>query len=393
MPTATASTSVEDAVNRRRGDLVELSHSIHAEPELAFNEHRSCAKTQVLVAEYGFEITAAPGGLDTAFRADYGSGPLIIGICAEYDALPSIGHACGHNIIAASAVGTALALAAVADELGLTVALLGTPAEEAGGGKVLLLNAGTFDDIAATVMLHPGPMDIARARSLALSQVMVGYLGREAHAAVAPYLGLNAADAITVAQVAIGLLRQQLSPGQMVHGIVTNGGQATNIIPGWADMQYTMRANDAASLRELEGRIADCFLAGAVATGCDYQVEESEPPYDELNPDKWLADTFRAEMVRLGRNPVAEEMEAALPLGSTDMGNVTQVMPGIHPIVGIDAQGASVHQPAFAAAAAGPSADKAVVEGAIMLARTVVSLAETPAERDRVLELLARRAS
>jgi amidohydrolase len=393
VPTATASTSVEDVVNRRRGDLVELSHSIHAEPELAFAEHRSCAKTQELVADYGFEITTAPGGLATAFRADYGSGPLVVGICAEYDALPGIGHACGHNIIAASAVGTALALAEVADELGLTVALLGTPAEEAGGGKALLLKAGTFDDIAATVMLHPGPLDIARARSLALSQVAVGYLGREAHAAVAPYLGLNAADAITVAQVAIGVLRQQLAPGQMVHGIVTDGGQATNVIPGRAEMHYTMRANDASSLRQLEDRIADCFLAGAVATGCDYQVEETEPPYAELTPDKWLADTFRAEMVRLGRNPVAEDVEAALPLGSTDMGNVTQVMPGIHPIVGIDANGASVHQPGFAEAAAGPSADTAVVEGAIMLARTVVRLAETPAERDRVLHLQARRAS
>src|SRR5215212_10479825 len=180
MPTATASSCVEDAVNRRRGDLVELSHSIHAEPELAFVEHRSCAKTQALVAEYGFEVTAAPGGLDTAFRADYGSGPLVVGICAEYDALPDIGHACGHNIIAASAVGTALALAEVADELGLTVVLLGTPAEEAGGGKVLLLNAGVFDDIAATVMLHPGPIDIARARSLAAAEVEVTYLGREA---------------------------------------------------------------------------------------------------------------------------------------------------------------------------------------------------------------------
>ncbi len=393
MPTATASISVEDAVNRRRGDLVELSHSIHAEPELAFDEHRSCAKTQALVADYGFAITTAPAGLATAFRADYGSGPLVVGICAEYDALPGIGHACGHNIIAASAVGTALALAEVADDLGLTVVLLGTPAEEAGGGKALLLKAGTFDDIAATVMLHPGPLDIARARSLALSQVAVGYLGREAHAAVAPYLGVNAADAITVAQVAIGVLRQQLAPGQMVHGIVTDGGQATNVIPGRAEMHYTMRANDASSLRQLEDRIADCFLAGAVATGCDYQVEETEPPYAELTPDKWLADTFRAEMVRLGRNPVAEDVEAALPLGSTDMGNVTQVMPGIHPIVGIDANGASVHQRGFAEAAAGPSADTAVVEGAIMLARTVVSLAETPAERDRVLELQARRAS
>src|SRR3954471_7590636 len=339
MPTATASISVEDAVNRRRGDLVELSHSIHAEPELAFAEHRSCAKTQALVADYGFEITAAPGGLDTAFRADYGNGPLIVGICAEYDALPVIGHACGHNIIAASAVGTALALAEVADELGLTVALIGTPAEEAGGGKALMLAAGTFDDIAATVMLHAGPLDIARARSLALSQVAVEYLGREAHAAVAPYLGINAVDAITVAQVAIGLLRQQLAPGQMVHGIVTDGGQATNVIPARAEMQYTMRANDAASLRELESRMGDCFLAGAVGTGCEYRVTETEPPYDELAPDQWLGDTLPREMVRLGRTPVATDVEAALPLGSTDMGNVTQVMPGIHPIVGIDAGG------------------------------------------------------
>jgi amidohydrolase len=393
MPTATASISVEDAVKRRRGDLVELSHAIHAEPELAFAEHRSCAKTQALVAERGFEITSAPGGLDTAFRADYGSGPLVIGICAEYDALPEIGHACGHNIIAASAVGTALALAEVADDLGLTVALIGTPAEEAGGGKALLLKAGTFDDIAATVMLHPGPIDIAAARSLALSEVTVGFTGRESHAAVAPYLGVNAADAVTVAQVAIGLLRQHLVPGQMVHGIVTDGGQATNVIPGHAEMRYTMRAVNSESLQELESRMAGCFAAGSVATGCEHVVNETAPPYAELVPDPWLASVFRGEMVRLGRAPVPEDVEATLPLGSTDMGNVTQVMPGIHPIVGISAGGASIHQPAFTAAAAGPSADTAVVEGAIMLARTVVNLAETQAERDRVLELLARRAS
>jgi amidohydrolase len=392
MPTATASISVEDAVNRRRGDLVELSHSIHAEPELAFAEHRSCAKTQALVAEFGFEITAAPGGLDTAFRAAYGSGPLVVGICAEYDALPDIGHACGHNIIAASAVGTALALAAVADELGLTVVLLGTPAEEAGGGKALLLKAGTFDDVAATVMLHPGPLDIAAARSLALSEATVRYAGRESHAAVAPYLGVNAADAVTVAQVGIGLLRQHLAPGQMVHGIVTDGGQATNVIPGRAELRYTMRAVNSESLHQLEDRMAGCFAAGSVATGCTHTVTETAPAYAELTPDRWLASVFR-EMVRLGRSPVAEDVEATLPLGSTDMGNVTQVMPGIHPIVGIEADGASIHQPAFTVAAAGPSADKAVVEGAVMLARTVVRLAETPAERDRVLELRARRAS
>jgi amidohydrolase len=307
--------------------------------------------------------------------------------------LPEIGHACGHNIIAASAVGTALALAEVADELGLKVALLGTPAEEAGGGKALLLAAGTFDDIAATVMLHPGSVDIAAARSLAMSEVTVRYTGRESHAAVAPYLGVNAADAVTVAQVAIGLLRQHLAPGQMTHGIVTDGGQATNVIPGRAELRYTMRATNAESLRELEAKMAGCFAAGVMATGCEHTVTETGPAYAELAPDPWLASVFRAEMVRLGRQPVPEELETALPLGSTDMGNVTQVMPGIHPIVGVEADGAVLHQPAFTAVAAGPSADKAVVEGAIMLARTVVSLAEAPAERDRVLELQSRRAS
>ena len=375
-----ASSCVQDAVNRRCSDLLELSHSLHAEPELAFAEHRSCAKTQALVAERGFEITPAPAGLDTAFRA-------------EYDALPGIGHACGHNIIAASAVGTALALAEVADELGLTVVLLGTPAEEAGGGKVLMLGAGVFDDIAATVMLHPGPLDIAAARSLALAEAEICYTGRESHAAVAPYLGLNAADAVTVAQVAIGLLRQQLAPGQMVHGIVTDGGQATNIIPAHTELRYTMRATNSESLRELEFRMAGCFAAGAVGTGCEHVVTESAPAYAELRPDGWLSSTLRSEMVRFGRAPVSEAVEASLPLGSTDMGNVTQVMPGIHPIVGVEAGGASLHQPAFAAAAVSESADTAVIEGSIMLARTVVALAENAVERDRVLDLWQRRAS
>src|ERR1700760_1130628 len=163
MPAASALANVEDVVRRRSGDLVELSHAIHREPELAFAEHRSCAKAQALAAERGFDVTAGTAGLETAFRADFGSGPLVVGICAEYDALPEIGHACGHNIIAASAVGAAVALAEGADDLGLTVALVGAPAEEAGGGKELLLEAGVFDDVAAAVMVHPGPADVAAA--------------------------------------------------------------------------------------------------------------------------------------------------------------------------------------------------------------------------------------
>lgn len=394
MPTAPSASpldTVEDVVRRRGADLVELSHAIHAEPELAFAEHRSCAKAQALVAERGFEITAAAGGLDTAFRAEFGDGPLTVGVCAEYDALPEIGHACGHNIIAAAAVGAALALAEVAADVGLRVVLLGTPAEESGGGKELLLQAGVFDDVAVAVMVHPGPADIAAARSLALSEATVTYRGKESHAAVAPHLGINAADAVTVAQVAIGVLRQQLAPGQLVHGIVTDGGQAVNVIPGRAALQYAMRALESESLRQLEGRMYACFGAGALAAGCEYEIDTPSPPYAELRPDTWLAETFRGEMTRLGRQPVARELEEALPMGSTDMGNVTHVLPGIHPVIGVEAGGATVHQRAFAAAAAGPSADRAVLDGAIMLARTVVRLAQTPAERDRVLTGQERR--
>jgi amidohydrolase len=382
----------QDVVLSRRNDLIALSHDIHAEPELAFAEYRSAAKTQALVAERGFAITPAPAGLDTAFRADYGGGDLVVAVCAEYDALPGIGHACGHNIIAAAAVGAALALAEVADGVGLTVVLMGTPAEESGGGKALLLKAGAFDDITAAVMVHPGPTDIAAARSLALSEVTVEYRGHESHASVAPYLGVNAGDAVTVAQVAIGLLRQQLAPGQQVHGIVTEGGRAPNVIPARAGMRYSMRAIEKESLHVLEGRIFDCFRAGGLATGCECRIDEAGPAYDELRPDPWLANAFRDEMNRCGRTPVAAGLETALPpLGSTDMGNVTHAMPGIHPIVGVEAGGASLHQPEFAAAAVSPSADNAVIDGSIMLARTVIRLAETPSERQRVMQAQRER--
>ncbi|RZL79540.1 MAG: amidohydrolase, partial [Rhodococcus sp. (in: high G+C Gram-positive bacteria)] len=194
-------------------EVVALSHSIHAEPELAFEEYRSVAKVLDTLRAHHFEIESGVAGIDTAFTASVGSGELVIGICAEYDALPEIGHACGHNMIAASAVGAALALAPVADALGITVRVLGTPAEETGGGKVLMLERGVFDDIGAALMVHPGPFDIVGATSLALADVAVKFTGRAAHASAAPEWGINAGDAVTVAQVALGLIRQHLSPG------------------------------------------------------------------------------------------------------------------------------------------------------------------------------------
>ncbi|RMI31739.1 M20 family metallopeptidase [Nocardia stercoris] len=381
-----------DAVLAAAGDeLIALSHSIHAEPELAFAETRSVAKVLAPLRARGFEIRTGVADLDTAFVADYGSGDLVVGLCAEYDALPEIGHACGHNIIAASTVGTALALAEVADRLGITVRVFGTPAEESGGGKVLMLDRGVFDGTALAMMVHPGPADIVGARSLALSDLAVDFYGRAAHASAAPEQGRNAGDAVTVAQVALGLLRQHLRPGQQLHGIVFSGGVAPNIVPDRAELLYYLRAVDSESLDDLMRRASACFEAGALATGCTHRVRTLAPTYTELTPDPVLLTVYRDQIADLGRVPLAPELEAAHPLGSTDMGNVTNVIPGIHPVIGLEAGGAVTHQPEFAAACVTASADRAVLDGATALARTAIMVATNDEHRNRLLERSFRR--
>lgn len=373
--------------------VVALSHSIHAEPELAFEEHRSVAKILDTLRVHDFEVETAVAGMDTAFTASFGSGDLVIGICAEYDALPEIGHACGHNIIAASAVGAALALAPVADALGITVRVLGTPAEETGGGKVLMLERGVFDGIGAALMVHPGPFDIVGATSLALSDLAVKFTGRAAHASAAPEWGINAGDAVTISQVALGLLRQHLAPGQQFHGIVSDGGAAPNIVPGHAELLYYLRANTTESLEALTAKAFACFEAGALATGCTHEIRTVSPTYAALTPDSWLVAAFRQEIEALGRSPLAPDLEGFRPLGSTDMGNVTNVLPGIHPVVGLDAGGAVTHQPEFAAACVTESADRALRDGAIGLARTAARAAADPSTRARLLDGVSARSA
>ncbi|RKT85362.1 amidohydrolase [Saccharopolyspora antimicrobica] len=381
------------SVRRHERELVELSRSIHAEPELAFAEHRSAAKVADLLARHGFEVRTPVAGLDTALVAERGSGELVVAICAEYDALPEVGHACGHNVIAAAAVGAALALADVADELGITVRLIGTPAEETGGGKVLMLQRGVFDDVAMAMMVHPGPEDICRPVSLAITDLEVRYTGREAHAASAPQLGLNAADALTVAQVAIGLLRQHVEPQQMVHGIVTAGGAAPNIVPAHTAAVYNLRAAEARSLERLENRIRACFEAGATATGCTHEVVQISPVYAELDPDSWLSEAYRRAITELGREPLDRGAEQSRVIGSTDMGNVTRALPAIHPMIAIDCGGAVNHQVEFAAACATPTADRAVLDGALAMAWTAVAAAADSAQRERLLAAVRARSS
>lgn len=379
------------ALERHADALVELSHSIHAEPELAFQEHRSVAKVIDVVERAGFEVERGVADLDTAFTASFGSGELVVGLCAEYDALPEIGHACGHNIIAAASTGAALALAPLADQLGITVRLIGTPAEESGGGKVLMLERGVFDDVALAMMIHPTPHETCASTSLAITDLEVRYTGRAAHAAAAPERGLNAADALTVAQVSIGLLRQHLEQRQLVHGIVTRGGAAPNIVPAETSALYYLRAHDVESLQRLESRIRDCFAAGAIATGCRHEVEQVSPVYAELLPDGWLADTYRGVVTELGRTPMAPAEERSRAVGSTDMGNVTQLLPAIHPTMAIDCGDAVTHQPEFAAASAAPSADRAVLDGALAMAWTAIAAATDDSQRSRLLAGVAAR--
>ena len=381
---AEARSAVDAAISREAERLVALSHAVHGDAEPAFEEHRSSERLVTALSAAGLDVETGVAGLPTAFVATAGDGPLTIAICAEYDALPGIGHACGHNVIAAAAVGAGIALAPLADDLGLTIKVMGTPAEEGGGGKILMLDAGIFDGVHAAMMVHPAPDESLIFPCLAVEHLRVSYRGREAHASAYPHLGINAADALTVAQVSIGLLRQHLEPTHRVHGIVTDGGDAPNIVPGRTEGAWYVRASTLAELAELSPRVRACFEAGAVATGCESEVTLAGPPYSEFLTDPLLLAAYEREATAVGR--VFPTGDAERPLsGSTDMANVSLRIPSIHPLLGIETDGAVNHQPGFTAASAGPSADRAVLEGARAMARTSVAIARDPDARARLL--------
>jgi amidohydrolase len=368
-------------------DLIGLSHRIHAHPELGFDEEQACTWLCESLDEAGFTVERGVGGLPTAFRARAGSGPLHIGICAEYDCLPGIGHACGHNIIAASAVGAALAAAKAADEVGLTVSVIGTPAEEVGNasGKILLLERGAFDGIHAAMMVHPAPFNMLKAKIISASMFEVRYTGKEAHASAFPELGVNAADALTVAQIAMGLLRQHIRPGDRIHGIVTNGGAAPNVIPAHTSAKYIIRAETLEQLAALRPKVYRCFEAGALATGSQMDISGGDKPYAEMRHDETMAALYRRNSEALGRPfPNLGEWETR-PTGSTDMGNVSLAMPSIHPMIGINSLPAVNHQPEFAAHCITADADKALADGALAMAWTCIDLATGDAIRSRLV--------
>jgi amidohydrolase len=374
-------TGISAALERWQPRILRLSHAIHADPELSGQEFRAAKRASALLRSAGFSFDGAQPVLPAAFSARYGSGELVVALCVEYDALPAIGHACGHNVNAACAVGAALALAAVADELGITVKVLGTPAEETSGGKVDLIAEGFFNDVNLAMMAHAGAKDVIGGSSLAMGMWDVLYEGRPAHAAAAPAEGINALDALVVAQTAIALGRQQLPSGSIVSLIVTEGGSAVNVIPERARASVEMRSPNLASLRVIQDRVRRCLEAGALASGATLEVTPAGNAYAELTQDGFLSEAYREAMTARGRDVVFNND----PVASTDMGNVSQLVPSIHPLLGYDVGGAAHHTAEFAAYGSSASADRAVLDGAFGLAAAASTAARDPGQRARLL--------
>jgi len=359
-----------DRVDEIAGVLVEASHSIHANPELNFEEHHAHEVLTGILEDQGLEVERGACDLPTAFRADAGDeGPTVAVLC-EYDALPVIGHACGHNVIATAGLGAGLAAASVAADLGGRVRILGTPAEEGGGGKVIMARRGAFDDVAAAMMVHPADADLENITSLAIQQCEVAYTGRAAHAAAAPEQGLNALDAMVLGYVNVAALRQHIAPAERIHGIFREAGDKANIVPRHTSATWFVRSPTSAGVDSLKERLAACLEAGAAAAGCTMEMAWNEVGYAEVVDNRALLGRYMAHSEALGR-PVGPTTVKQV-VGSTDMGNISYLLPGIHPMIKTAPTGTAIHTEDFARYAVSEEADRSVVHGAKVMAMTVV---------------------
>jgi amidohydrolase len=367
--------TAEERFNTIEGELREISRWMYENPEIQYEEFESSAKLASFLVEHGFDVEHPAYGLDTAFEATVGSsGPRVV-ICCEYDALPEVGHGCGHNIIATAALGAGVAASVLADELGIRVTVLGTPAEEGGGGKVDLIDAGAFEDAVASMMIHPSPADLLDPSFQARSSYTVEYFGKESHAAFAPHLGVNALDAFVQAYVSVATLRQQILPTDRIHSIIEHGGDANNIIPAYTRSTWGIRSADSERLEELIPKVHACLEAAAGTTGCRVEISQIGHPYLNMANNEVMTELFQTNSTALGR-PLPVEANEGVSGGSSDMGNVSQVVPSIHPMLAIDTGGAVNHQKEFAAATVTDSADRAIRDGALAMAYTIIDMSE-----------------
>ena len=361
-----------DAVDQHAGALLGVSHDIHARPELAFEEHFACDRLVSALRTFDLDAASDVYTLPTAFECSLPTatdGPTVT-LLAEYDALPGIGHACGHNLIATAALGATIALHTVADELPGRVRLLGTPAEERGGGKELMARAGAFDGVDAALMIHPAGINMSAMPCICVAEVEVVYHGRSAHASAMPHKGVNALDAMLLAYQAISNLRQHIRATERIHGIITEGGQAPNVVPDRTVGEFYVRAANEKALARLKPRVQACFDAGATGTGCEVEVNWANVDYLDLNTNWPLADVFQQHAETLGRDFVSREQLRTMAGGSTDMGNVSHRVPSIHPMLAAAPENVVIHHPEFATWAASAMGDLAALDGAKSLALT-----------------------
>jgi amidohydrolase len=362
-------------VDRRADELIDLSHDIHAHPELCFEEHHAHGVLTGALERAGLPTTRGAYGLDTAFEARLGSpeGPTVALLC-EYDALPGLGHACGHNIIAAAGLGAGLAAATVVEELGGELRILGTPAEEGGGGKIEMARRGALDGLDVAMMVHPADADLLFMDTLAIRRLDIVYEGVASHAAAAPQEGRNALDAAVLGYLGVGTLRQHIRPTERVHGIFTEGGEQANIVPRRAAMQWYVRSDDVDSLEPLCERVVAALQAGAAACGCTAHHTWLPNGYADLRSNGPLARAYASAAARLGRVVADPAVSGHHVVGSTDMGNVSYLVPSIHPMVRAAPPGTPIHTERFAEAAASVLGDRAVVDGAKALAMAAVAV-------------------
>jgi len=376
--------AIDAAVERDAADLAALAAKIHANPELRFEETKAAGWICDLVASRSHAVDRGICGLPTAFRASagaHGKGPRVA-ILAEYDALPEIGHACGHNLIAAAGVGAFLAAASVAAKAGGEVVLFGTPAEEGGGGKIRMLEAGAFAGIDAAMMFHPFDRDLLAHPALASNWITFAFYGKPAHAAAAPHDGNSALTACMDTFRLIDGQRVHFRDGVRVHGYITNGGQAVNIVPEHAACEFSVRARDVKELARVKAIVERCARGAAMASGVEVVIKVREGYKDMVN-NMTLAKRFGAHLASLGRR--AKESDARVGAGSTDMGDVSHAVPSIHPYLAITDEGGPLcHEHAFAAAAASERGVRTALDAAKAMARAAVELLVDDALRNEV---------
>jgi amidohydrolase len=383
--TESVAARIQGVLAHQSTELRRVSLDIHSHPETAFEEKRACATLCDLLESEGFEVKRGVSGMTTAFVADAHSGeggPRVAFVC-EYDALRGIGHACGHNLIgtASAAAGISLLHALRGSGIAGHVRVVGSPAEEGGGGKIPLVDDGVFDDCDTALILHPSDRTMAVMWALACTHWHWTFTGRAAHAAGDPDQGINALDAFVHAYNGISLWRQQLKDGARVHGFIEEGGTAPNVIPERTSGEYLTRARDAAYLGEMNTRFTAIFEAAASATGCTLELVKNET-YKDLRSNRVLAERGHLHLDAVGLSPTA--VTPWERVGSTDVGDLSYACPTIHPEVAIIEDGVSCHTHAFREAAATEEAHEVMLRGAAALALTGADVVTDPAIREAV---------